>query len=58
MEAICPSETSVGTQRTTRRYIPQDGTLHSHRCENLNSYTSELYVTVGLPIIVWVSRLF
>jgi hypothetical protein len=27
MEAICPSETSVDTQRTTRRYIPEDGTL-------------------------------
>jgi hypothetical protein len=28
MEAICSSETSVDTQRTTRRYIPEDGTLH------------------------------
>jgi hypothetical protein len=27
MEAVCPSDTSVNTQRTTRRYIPQDGTL-------------------------------
>jgi hypothetical protein len=25
MEAICLSETSVETQRTTRRYIPEDG---------------------------------
>jgi hypothetical protein len=38
MEAICSSETSVDTQRTTRRYIPEDGTLHNHRCENLKSY--------------------
>jgi hypothetical protein len=38
MEAICCSETSVETQRTTRRYIPEDGTLHNHRCENLKSY--------------------
>jgi hypothetical protein len=38
MNAICSSETSVGTQRTTRRYIPEDGTLHNHRCENLKSY--------------------
>jgi hypothetical protein len=29
MEAICSSETSVDTQRTTRRYIPEDGTLPS-----------------------------
>jgi hypothetical protein len=28
MEAIYFSETSVDFQRTTRRYIPQDGTLH------------------------------
>jgi hypothetical protein len=31
MEAICSSETSVGTQRTTWRYIPEDGTLHRLR---------------------------
>jgi hypothetical protein len=23
--------------RTTRRYIPEDSTLHNHRCENLKS---------------------
>jgi hypothetical protein len=39
MEAICSSETSVHT-RSTRRYIPEDGVLHSHRRENLKSYTS------------------
>jgi hypothetical protein len=27
MEGICSSETSVDTQRTTRRSIPEDGTL-------------------------------
>jgi hypothetical protein len=37
MEAILSSETSVDTQRTTRRYIPEDGTLNNHRCENLRS---------------------
>jgi hypothetical protein len=29
MEAICSSETSVDTQWTTWRYIPEDGTLQS-----------------------------
>jgi hypothetical protein len=24
-------------QRTTRRYIPEDRTLHNHRCENLHT---------------------
>jgi hypothetical protein len=38
IEAICSSETAVDTQRTTRRYILEDGTLHKHRCENLKSY--------------------
>jgi hypothetical protein len=27
-------------QRTTRRHIPEDDTLHYHRCENLKSYIS------------------
>jgi hypothetical protein len=38
MEAICSSETSVDFQRATLRYIPEDGTLHNHRYENLKSY--------------------
>jgi hypothetical protein len=33
-------ETSVNFQLTTRRYIPDDGPLHNHRCENLRSYTA------------------
>jgi hypothetical protein len=35
MEAIYSSETTV-LMKTTRRYIPEDETLHSHRRENLN----------------------
>jgi hypothetical protein len=38
MWAICSSETSVESRRTTRRHIPEDDTLHNHRCENLKSY--------------------
>jgi hypothetical protein len=29
---------STDFQRTTRRYIPEDRTLHNHRYENLKSY--------------------
>jgi hypothetical protein len=31
MEAICSSETSVGFQRATLRYIPEDRTVPEHR---------------------------
>jgi hypothetical protein len=35
---------AVDFQRTTWHYIPEDGTLHNHRCENLKSYTAAKHV--------------
>jgi hypothetical protein len=37
MEAIRSSETTVN-KISTRRHIPEDGILHSHRREKLKSY--------------------
>jgi hypothetical protein len=40
-EALSSSETSVLT-RSTRRNTPEDGIVHSHRRENLISYTANM----------------
>jgi hypothetical protein len=32
-------------QQTTRRHIPEDDTLHNHRCENLKSYLTRFCLT-------------
>jgi hypothetical protein len=43
MEAVRTSETSVNSYQSTRRYNPEDGHLHSHRCENLKSYLNRYH---------------
>jgi hypothetical protein len=32
-----------GFQQTTRRYIPEDRTLHNNRCENLKTYKDIMF---------------
>jgi hypothetical protein len=51
MEALCSSKTSVATQRTTRRHIPEDDTLHNHRCENLKFYLHNSVLSSLTPFV-------
>jgi hypothetical protein len=43
------SETSVNFNVTTRRYIPEDAKLHTHRSENLKSHNTKSSLTLSEP---------
>jgi hypothetical protein len=46
--AVSCSETSVSIYQITRRNIPEDSNLHTHRRENLKSYLAIfMFLTVG-----------
>jgi hypothetical protein len=54
MEVTCSSETSVGFQRVTQRYIPEGRTLHNHYCENLKSYREWIF-SLWFNVMCWSS---
>jgi hypothetical protein len=58
MEAICSSKTLCDFRRTTRRYIPEDSALHTHRCENLRSDIRIVGVSVDVRTRPAVRRLY
>jgi hypothetical protein len=58
MEATYSSEMSVGFQRTTRRYIPEERALHNHLYENLKSYIiqriwSKIKFDLQISVQIW-----
>jgi hypothetical protein len=55
-EAICSSETSVASQQTTRRHIPEDDTLHYQLCllTYVTATRQELVYNIGpRRIVMW-----
>jgi hypothetical protein len=60
MEAICSAEASIDFQRTIRRYIPEDITLHNQRRQNLkpnkHQYSLSLSLSVSLSDVVFLER--
>jgi hypothetical protein len=40
---LSPPETSVNFYRNAQHFIPEDSTLHNHRCEELKDKKDEVF---------------
>jgi hypothetical protein len=60
MEVVLTFKTVVNFYRATQRYIPEDSTLHSQSCENLESFifTEESYLLGYNSIIAQTGIIF
>jgi hypothetical protein len=47
------SETSVYSDETTRRYIPEGSKLHTYRGENLKYHTDLWFLFFGIRLKMW-----
>jgi hypothetical protein len=55
MEVTCSSEMLLDFQQTIQLYIPEDGTLYNHCCENLKSCMLKNYLKFPRFIKMFVS---
>jgi hypothetical protein len=51
MEAVRTSETSVCSNETTRRYMPEETELHSRRRENLKSHNGIISIPNSMTAV-------
>jgi hypothetical protein len=56
-EAARTPETLVNFYQTSRRYIPEDSHLHTHRRENLKSYSVYLLIPIHIKILKYSQEL-
>jgi hypothetical protein len=48
-------EPSIEFHQTTRRYIPEDRTLHNRRCQNVRSYKTNIIFRLKSVVILTVT---
>jgi hypothetical protein len=57
MAVTCSSETSVDFRWATRRYVPEDGSLHNHGRENPNFFIAYKVLFLFYSCLPWLDCL-